>query len=264
MATSDMCIGSYPALPSQTMAVTATGPVTENCVIAAGNRYLYDAGSAFDLCTLLAAAINSHSVLAGVTVTISRDRHLAISSATAFALSWPVDGVLRDLLGYTGNLTSNTLHAAPNISPLLWSANRPATYQARLGSNGVPVTDTAVGQAGTGIVTATSYNTYRANVAIWRYVANARVWTTAEAGGEFYAFYRDVLAKFRRFKIWRGVTDDTASTTAITFGAALPSTGAYTYADTASAGRMPWAREFAFTETAHPITIPVVTTPEYT
>lgn len=261
--TTDLLVGSYPSLPSQTMSVTSSA-TTEAVVIAAGSRYLYDGGSALDLLLALATAINSHSVVSGCTVVIQRDLRVRIGANQNFTLTWPADGVLRGLLGFTGNLSpvANTF-TATNISPLLWSAGRPAICEARLGTDGIPVHDTAIGQAAPGIVRATSHNSYRRNTLSWRYVQNARVWTTSEAGGEFFTFFREVLRQVRRFKVHRNVTEDLASTTAITLGSPLPSTGAYVYAPPSRPVEMPWGREFPTVESLHPITCPVVQSPEY-
>lgn len=266
MPTTDLLIGSYPSLPSQTMSVTANA-VTEAVVLPSSSYYLYDGVSSFGLLYRLAANLVGHSELGGgVTCTIQQDLHVRIASsdATTFTLTWPVDGVLRDLLGFSGNLTpAAASHVAPNVSPLLWSAGRPAIYGARLGTDGVPVHDTAIGQSAPGIVTATSHNSYRRNTLGWRYVRNSRVWTTSEAGGEFFAFFHEILRQVRRFKVYRNVVEDLSSTTDITLGSPLPSSGAYVYAPPGRPVEMPWDREFPFVETLHPISIAVVTSPEY-
>lgn len=265
--TSDICIGSSPNLPAQTMSVTANA-VTEDVVLPARSYYLDDGVSAFGLVYRLGANLTGHSeLLGGVTCVVQRDLRVRIESdaAVAFTLTWPTDGVLRDLLGFTGNLTpAATSHTATSISPLIWSAGRTASYRARLGTDGVPVHDTMVGQSAPGTVRATSYNSYRTNTVTWRYVSNARVWTTDEEGGEFYAFWDQCLRRLAHFKIYRGTVEDSASTTAITLGTVLPSSGAYVLAPQERVGEMPWDREFKLVESSHPIELPVVTTPEYT
>lgn len=266
MAT-DLLIGSYRSLPAQTITVSTAGPITSDHVIAAGNYYLYDDHSSFDLLDAVAAAMEAHAVLTGATIEVRNNLRLRISANQTFSLTWPTDGLLRDLLGFTGNLSGQSAYTATNVSPLLWSANKPGTYKARLGTDGVPVSDTAWAQAGTGKVYATRHNTYREQTILWRFVQNARVWTTAEAGGEFFAFFRDVLSLGRNFKVWRGLVEGDGSSSWDISGDAdqlLPSTGAYVYQPPDRPMRMPWDREFKFVESLHPITIPCSTTSEYT
>lgn len=260
MATSDWLIGSYPNLEAQSVTVSAPG--AEACPLAAGSYYLFDNGSAFDLLTAFAATINAHTALAGVQVFLTVTRQVRIlGGATPFAITWPTDGILRDLLGFTGNLASATAHTAPNISPLFWSPGRTTTWDGRLGSDGIPVEDTAVGQSGPGTMTATRHNSRRRNTLIYRYLDNSRMWTTSEAGGEFIEFWKQVLTLRRRFKVWRNIAEATAGTGAAVFSTKVPSTGAYKYS---GGPEMPWAREYGFKEALHPVSLPVVSTPEYT
>lgn len=257
----DLCIGSYPNLPAQSLTITV-GATAEVIVLPAGNYYFHDGTRS--LMAALATAINAHSLIAGATVVLQRNLRAFISgNGTAFALQWPADGQLRDLVGSTGNLASAATHTMPNQSPLVWSAGKRATYSARLGSDGIPVHDTATGQAATGIVSSVSHNTYRRNLVAWRYVANARVWTTSEAAGEFFVFWENVLRRARRFKVYRSTTEDPASTTAITYGTVLPATLPYVHTPPSPAV-FPFDREFAFVESLHPIAIEVTTAPEYT
>lgn len=268
MPTSDWLIGSFNDLPQQSLTVTTTGPVAEARIIAAGDYYLYDDSSSHDLLEALRSALEGHSVLSGVSVLLMQNRRVRLTGVQAFAVTWPSDGLLRDLLGFTGNLTSNTSHSATNVSPLFWSAGRTATTEARFGTDGIPVHDTAWGQSGPGTLYATSHNEYRRNSLIWRYVLNARVWTTSEAGGEYFAFWRDVLRLGRRFKVWRGIVESDASTTTVDVSGEavglLPSTGAYRFAPPERPVSMQYAREFGYVESMHPITIPCVTAIEYT
>lgn len=268
--TSDLCIGSYQNLAAQSISTTANA-VTEAFVLPTRSYYLENPGDqTFDLLYRLGSnSVGLAELPAGLTWTLQRDLRIRVTSvdAVAFTLTWPVDGVLRDLLGFTGNLSPAAVtHTATLISPLIWSAGRTATYLARLGTDGIPVHDTAIGQSATGVVVATSHNTYRRNQAMWRYVTNARVWTTSEAGGELYAFWDRVLRRVARFKIYRGTVEDSASTTAITLGTPLPSDAsdtAYVYVPP-SPVEFPYAREFGYIESTHPVTLDVVTTPEYT
>lgn len=267
MPTSDWLIGSFNSLPQQSLTVTTTGPVAEARVIAAGDYYLYDDGSALDLMLALQNALEGHSVLSGVSVLLLQNRRVRITGVQAFAVTWPSDGLLRDLLGFTGNLVSATSHTATNVSPLFWSAGKTATTEARFGTDGIPVHDTAWGQSGPGTIYGTSHNEYRRNTLIWRFIQNARVWTTAELGGEYFAFWRDVLRLGRRFKVWRGIVESDASSGSVDVSGettgVLPSTGAYRFLPPERPVSLQYAREFGYRESVHPITIPCVTATEY-
>src|SRR5690242_20226068 len=116
MAT-DLLIGSYPSLPAQTLSVSTAGPVTENCVVPASSYYLYDDHSSFDLLEAIGVALEGHSVLSGATVEILDSRHVRISANQTFSLTWPVDNILRNLLGFTTNLSGTNTYTATNISP---------------------------------------------------------------------------------------------------------------------------------------------------
>jgi hypothetical protein len=258
----DLLIGSRPRLTAQSITVTV-GATAEVVVLPAGDYYLYDATSARNLMASLATAINAHSLIAGATVVLQRDLKVFISgNGTAFALTWPIDGQLRDLIGATGNLASAATHTMPNQSDLVWSGGKRARYSARLGTDGLPVHDSATGQAATGVSSTVSHNTYRGNTISWRYVTNARVWTTAEGPGEFFRFWDAVLRHGRRFKVYRGTTEDPASTTAITYGTVLPATLPYRHPPPTPCV-FPYGREFEFIEYLHPISIDVTTSPEY-
>lgn len=264
VATSDWLIGSYPDLESQSMTVTTAGPVAEACVLAAGDYYLYDDLSDWDLINELQIALLTHSVLNDVGIIFQENRRIRIVSTIAFALTWPTDNILRNLLGFTGNLTSALEHTAANVSPLLWSPgknNNPT--EARKGTDGIKVMDVVVGQSGPGTMRATKKNEYRRNTLLYRHIANARVWTTAEAGGEFCSFFDNVLVMRRRFKVWPDVPEGTGTTSIgspADTGGPIPSSGAYVYN---GPNEMPWGREHGYKEFTHPITLPVNTTREY-
>jgi hypothetical protein len=181
-------------------------------------------------------------------------------------LTWPADNILRGLLGFAANLTPSALeHTATLISPLLWAPGKNKNpTEARRDTDGILVRDIAVGQSGPGTVRATSFNRYRRNTLIYRYIANSKVWTTSEAGGEFFTFFDQVLVERRRFKVWREWPENLAGTDSAhpsDTGTELPSSGAYIYT---GPNEMPWGREFGQSESRHPISIPVVTAAEYT
>jgi hypothetical protein len=268
----DLLIGSTRLTETQTMAVTATA-TTEDCDVAAGNYYLYDDESAFDSFLAVINALDSHSILTGnVYVTLGVDLHVhLVSTGAAFSLNWADAIELRDMLGFTINLTSATTHRAPNISPLLWSAGRTTTWEARVGTNGIKIADVARGQSGPGTVRSNRHNTHRRNTLIYRYVLNSRVWTEDEENGEFVTFWDQVLVPGHRFKVWRNYLEDLNDSSSelsphdpTDFGP-IPSgnptsESAFIYV---GPNEMPFGREFGYHESVHPVTIPVVTTREF-
>lgn len=271
--TTDILIGSIPHLEEQTMAVTTAGPVTEDCVVAAGPYYLFDDSSAFDMFQVLTNALDQHSILVGnVGVALGVDLHINLFSiGIPFSLNWADATDLRDMLGFTVNLTSATSHRAPNISPLLWSPGKTTTWAARVGSNGIPIADVARGQSGPGTVRATRHNTHRRNELIYRYVRNSRVWTTDEENGEFIAFWQNVLSTSARFKVWRNYPEDLSDSSTTLSPADSSNPGPVPSGDPTNEtafiyvgpNEMPFGREFGYHESVHPVTIPVVTTREY-
>lgn len=264
--TTDLLIGSYPNLEEQTVTVTTAGPVTEPCDLAANSWYLFDDVSAWDLFTGFANTLMSHSVLNDVALVLGVDLRVRIISSIAFAMTWPTDNILRNLFGFTGSLVSATTHTAANISPLLWSPGKPTTWLGRVGTDGIPVRDVAVGQSGPGTLRATFHNEYRRNELIYRYLLNSKVWTEDEDNGEFFVFFRDVLMMRRRFKVWRNYPEDLADSSTLqnpndsVNPGPIPSSGAYIYT---GGSEMPWAREFGYVDSLHPITLPVVSAREY-
>jgi len=128
MPISAWLIGSYRGLPEQTLTIEGAPQVID-----AGSYYLYDATAGLSLLTQLGAALLDEVV--GGSAVLLRNRKVRLSGSNPFDLTWPVDGVLRGLLGFTGNLAGQATYTAPNISPLLWSPGRTETpTMAPLGS----------------------------------------------------------------------------------------------------------------------------------
>lgn len=261
MPLSAWLIGSDSAVPATTLGVTAPG--LENRVVPAGPYYLFDNGSTFDLLQAVEDALNGHTGLTDVSVFLKEDRTVRITSSVAFGLTWSANLTIRDYLGFTGTLSSNTVHDAPLVSKLMWSAGKCETPSARLGAIGVEVFDVSVGQSGPGTVRAASFNSYAVNTFSWRYVPNARVWTNSELGGEHHEFWKSVLRKFLRWKLWRNV-NESLSTTAASFAAG--SLGPYIMRATDRGGGLsyPYDRELPNIESLNSIVVDAVQTLEYT
>ena len=190
-------------------------------VVAADTRYLYDATNGNSWCYALQAAM----VAAGVTtpsVFLTRARKVRITAGGAYTITW-TDTELRDLLGFTGNLSSASSHTADNVSPALWSPGYEAISTSPYGTDGYTESDTQILSSPTGLTTTMiKHHTKTLQELAWRHVVISRVWTTAEAGGEYKRFYDDTLETGERVKHYASVNEDeTATTTAATLGSAL-------------------------------------------
>ena len=212
--TSSWLVGSA-ALAAQSVTIDGTPEA-----IAAGTYYLYDATASLSLLSKMVAAMTAAGVAAAAGVVLL-NRKVKLSSSGVFTVTWPADGVLRDLLGFSGNLAAASSYTASAISPLLWSPGKPESPQrSPLGVAGHRVYNTQIGVAedGTTFSTTSGYRTiqeYR-----WTYVHTSRVQTSAEAGGEFARFFSEVLIK-ARWKLYRAIAEDDTSTTAVTWPTAI-------------------------------------------
>lgn len=218
MATSTWLIGSHPNVPLTTLTITV-GATTETATIPAGAYYLDDPSSSRSLCKAFQTALVTHSSITSATVALCQDRKVRVSAANgglgaAVSVTFS-NNTVRDILGFTSMSSAAATHVAQAISSYVWSPNRVDSSPSRLGTPGRYKYDTAIGSSAAGDVVATTNNYIRENTFKWNYVENARVWTTAEAAGEFFHFHHNFLRHFWKFKVYRGLTDDTVSTTAL-------------------------------------------------
>ena len=226
MPTSDWLIGSYPDMPSQTLAITVpSGSNSEAANIPAGDYYLHHTTDAISLCDQLSEALQAHGSIGGDTAKceLMQDGKVRVwtTGSTTFGITWTSTDA-RDMYGFTDNLSGNYTYTASK-SAYWWSGNRKASpTMSPLGIVGAVISDAVVGMAGDATQRVTENNTYRANNYFWRYVPVARVWTSAEAGGEYFAFHDNVIRKGRQFVIWPDIAEaDDQSDTTITLANAL-------------------------------------------
>ena len=263
MAVADWCIGSSESVPTQTIRVTH-GATTEDLTLTAGSYYLDNpGGTSLSLVDALSTTLNTHSLISDANARLMQNRRVRITASVTFNIVFLDANVLQNMIGATGALATSDDHQLANVSNWLWSPGRCGRSRARAGTDGTYVYDTMVGQAGPGNVVATRHNRWRENEFTWRYVNNNRMWTTTEAGGEWFTFYDEVLSKFLRFKVYRQVTEDDASTSDVSLPSSLPSSGAYILRSRRTPIKTPFGREFGFIERVHPVTLPTVQSPEY-
>lgn len=227
--------------------------------IAAGSYYLYSPTSSLSLIGSLEAAITAAGV-AGASVVILENRKVRISAGATFSITWPADGVLQALLGYSGNLSGAATYTAPLISPLLWSPARPESpTKAPLGVLGHEQHQAFHSVSpfdGTRSVVVHGSRTH--NRFIWQKVRTDRVQTDDELGGEYVKFWETVLSQGSLFYLWRHVQEDTAGSDPVVWTSSL---GPYVVGDDDwDFGR---ASGFEWTDVWHPIELPCEVSPEY-
>ena len=190
-------------------------------VLPAGTYYLRDATGSRSLLAAMVTAMTTGGVGSAAAVVLL-SRKVNLSGGANFTINWPADGILRDLLGYSGNLSGAATYTASAISPLLWSPGKPESPQlSPLGVAGrrVYLAQVGVAEDGSTFATTQGYRTFQRY--LWKYVHTSRVQTSAEAGGEFARWWGDVLVKAGRFKLYRAIDEDDASNTAVTWPTAI-------------------------------------------
>lgn len=253
MTATSWLIGSDLAVPADSFDVVAT--TTETKTVTAGKYYLYDATTGISLLTHVAGLIQGHANVTTCTGAILENRKVKLTGSGSFDVTW-TDTNVRDMLGFTGNLSGASSYTATNISPLFWSPLRTESPQlAPLGVDGVGVHDTHWAQSATTVITATTNNSWRENSFSWRYVAISRMWTSSEAGGEYYTFYDRVLRRAAPFKLYRNVEEDTSGGDAATLATVL---GPYKMKPQGGDTKLKYRREFQNQDLRSPVELDCV------
>lgn len=253
MTTSCFLIGSVPNAPAYGFTIEGDAKT-----IAAGSRYLYDQSASLSLIGQF--GVQAATSVPSISIFIGQDRKVHLSASATFAITW-TNTTLRDLLGFTGNLSAASSYDAPNISPLLWSPGRQESpTRAPLGISGVKVQDTVYARSPTQVITATTNNEWRENSFFWRFVSQSRVFDT-EAGGEFVTFFQRVCVPAAQFKLYREVTDSTSATSANLQSKTV--LGPYKMAPRERPA-MEYLREFENHESRSPVYLDVIVVPEFT
>ncbi len=250
-------IGSYDDLPDQ--AVTIFGS-PETVTATNGGIYLYSATSANSLVTQFQTQMTN----AGLTTAVCRlqkDGKVFLSAVESFAVTF-TDTLLRDLLGFTGNLTAATSHTAPNQSPLLWRASRVASpLDAPLDYDGARVYDQATVISPDARQVTTSFGTNRVNRLHWSYLVAAKYKTTSDANSEFAANWDYWMRKGWHF-FYATYTEDEASTAAVTHPSLL---GPYAVDLSKMSTKEPHTRSAGFEmhQDYYDLELPIVKVSEY-
>jgi hypothetical protein len=216
-----MLIGSR-RIAEQTIDVDGSG----NVDLDAGPYYLRSADADLSLIDEFAAVVAAAHVDT-ITIWIGRDRLVRFTSPSAVSIDWTAGGtLLRDLLGFSGNLAGDTSHEADYISPLLWSGGWPVTRAVRPGVGGYDAPDDTTQVSADGQVVDTEHhNTQVRDEWLWGSVPAARVRVSeaiplVQRGGTWDRFRQFVLTPNAKVLLHESITEDAASSTAITWDTA--------------------------------------------
>lgn len=207
-------IGSV-TIPAQTFTINGLA-----AVVAAGTYYLWDTTAGLSLVAQVYAQILANA--AGGTALLLGSGKVRLAAAGVFTVTWGTATLLRDLLGYTGNLAAATSYVAPAHSTLWWSPGKPALFASSpLGVTGQRrhIVSQSV-SAYTGKAESTSHGSRTYQRFPFEKVDSERIKaadTDTAAGGEYEAWYTQVAVPSARFKVYRDATEDAASTTTFAY-----------------------------------------------
>lgn len=252
-------IGSYAALPVQSFTVNASAQA-----VAANDYYLFSTTNALSLL----AQVKDAMTAAGVTnpvVVLQQNRKIRLSADSAFSVTWGTATLLRDLLGFAGDLPSLVSHQASAISPLLWSPGRQeSSMLTPLGVRGHVEYLTRQSVSPYSGRTETLTHGSREFQRFWLpLVQTDRVHTSTNAGGTWMRWFAEVAVKGANWFLYRNVLEDAASTVATPLGGV--SLGPYVYSAKAKGVSWTFTRSKGLerTEAAADIDIPCHVVPEY-
>lgn len=225
--------------------------------------YLEHATGALSMIKALQVALLA-APLAGASVYLAQDGYVRIEATSTFILEWTASGTaLRDALGFTGDLSGANSYTAPNRSTLLWVPRRnesPALAPLGVVGDSTHAITQVVASDGTQ-VTREFGSPVRRNEYRWAYIDKDQYWTSAESGGELYAFLRDVGLPGAKFYLYRQVDADYTSSSAVTLGTGL---GPYEHTGGARSLQLVRASGFERTDCKYDWTAKVLNTAEYT
>jgi hypothetical protein len=214
----DWLIGQVTLTSSATIVVGGS-----NVVIAADDYYLRDATSGISLIDTIQTGIAG--VYAGSTVRVQRDRKIKID-LNGNNVTLVIPTALQAVLGFTSSpYAAATSRTAEAVSTHLWSPGWPMTTIGHpSGTEGfeVPNWEQTSSASGQTIRTTEHGTAAKATELFVEKVKRARVWTTNDGEpGEYRRFWREVIKGGYRWKRYAEITEDEASTTAVTWTTAV-------------------------------------------
>lgn len=197
------------------------------CSIPAGYYYLWDADPDLSLLDRMVAAIEAAEMLGEGTVTIfvRRDRKVQLvydEGESTITLQLPA--VLATAIGFeTTEYGEATSFVGSAVPALLWSPAWPETTEGSpVGVAGHKIHDRVMTSSSTGLSANVTTHHYTKQVTVsWFAVQPDRAWTPAEAPGEFVDFFDRIIVPGLHMKLYSGVTEDSASSTEVTWPTAL-------------------------------------------
>jgi hypothetical protein len=205
-----------------TISVTDSGGTDAAITIPVDEYYLTSTRETV-LLTTLQSALNASGTLAGTyTVTLDDDAYSAtgkvtIASTHSFTVTW-TSTTLRDILGWTGNISSGTTATGQNHATHLWlpTCNRTGSVpDPASGSNyfGRPKTDVTTTMSPSGQYTSLYYNTTHSAVLDFQTLNGAKVWQRLEAttNESLEKFYRTTVGQGMRFAYFTDRADNANS-----------------------------------------------------
>ena len=205
-------MGSYASMPATEVTVNASLTAVTD-----GDFYLWDGTASWSLCALMQNTLTAAGVAGGACV-LQRDGKIKLSAAGVFSVTWGVGTLLRDMLGFTGNISGSASYSAPNQSPLLFMPGKPETpTQQRLGSVGqkthiVYVASSPYG----GTAESVSHGSVITAGYFFPLVDTDLMVDDSNTGGTWGRWTEEVAVKAARWKLYREVLEDPTDTAAVT------------------------------------------------
>lgn len=202
-------MGSTEEMPAQTLTIDGSA---EN--IASGPFYLDHATPALDLLRALESAMNDAG-LTNPVAELREDLRVRLASDDAFDIVWGTATILRDFLGFTGDLPALTSHVAPRHSRYIWSGTFPATKATPDGVGAYPVEDARIVTSADGTEQDHEhFVTHEWQELKYDVVPRSRVWALDGEwdGLTWQGFRAAVMVPGHRFQIYEEVLEDANST----------------------------------------------------
>lgn len=164
--------------------------------------------------------------VADASADITEAGYVVLSSSGTFTVTW-TDTVLRNVLGFTADLSAASSYVATYKSELFWSPGYVATRPMPNSVGGVDMNDTRIQISRDGTQrNVVSHHTRRFDTLSWDAVWHERVWYADSAqdnakGGTWRRFRERVWALGRTFDVYLVVDETAGSTTTATWPSAL-------------------------------------------
>lgn len=232
-----------------------------------GGLYLIHPTAALDMLAQLALAMTAGGV-GSAAAFITQVGYVRIEGSATFTIDWTGATVLRDLLGFTGNLSGASAYTAAKRSPLLYIPGKYiATELSPRGTSGMPVLDMSATIGTGGHMTARQEGspTIVQRFSL-RHITKARYRAaSAPSVGEWYYTWLNELVELRRFIVLLSVTIGDSTTLSADYSVSTH-VGPYFYDLSDSATRrFAFSRDAGFerVEAYYPVSFPAVVTAEY-